>query len=159
MGRVINVGDENRGGSFDPIPVGEKVTATVYAIEEVAVKSGDNAGKPQLDVTFKVQGGEYNGREIRYQKIPLYDGPGAWKLVTFAEALGWTTKPNVELPDNIQSVLGQSLIVKVGQQTEQGPQKRVFNTAAGFAKVGSGADPVASAATDAAPSWGALNGS
>lgn len=156
MGRVINVGeDAYKGGSFEPIPVGEKVTATVYSIEEVAVKSGDNAGKSQLDVTFKIQGGEWNGREIRFQKIPLYDGNAAWKLVTFAEALGWTTKPQVVLPDNLQSELGKSLVIKVGQQVDA--QKRTWNTAAGFAKVGSGAEATISA-SDAVPAWGALNG-
>jgi hypothetical protein len=159
MGRVINVGEEAyKGGSFEPIPVGEKVVATVYAIEEVQVKSGNNAGKPQLDVTFKIQGGQYNGREIRFQKIPLYDGPAAWKLVTFAESVGWPTKPSVTLPDNLQSVLGTPLVVKVGQQEDA--NKRIWNTVTGFAKLDDSSqvgEPVAS--QDAAPSWGALNGS
>lgn len=156
MGRVVNVSDDAyKGGNFEPIPVGEKVTATVYSISEVPVKSGDNAGKSQLSVTFKIQGGEYNGREIRYENIPLYDGPSAWKLVTFAEAVGWPHKP-VTLPDNLQSVVGTPLVIKVGQRTDN--QNRIWNTAAGFAKVGTGADPAAVNAADAAPSWGALNG-
>jgi len=163
MGRVINVGDKafEGGGDFKPIPHGTKVQATVFAIEEVAVKSGDNAGKPQLVVTFKVQapGEEYNGREIRYQNIPLYDGPGAWKLTTFAEAVGWKAGKGagVELPDNLQSVLGTPLTIKVNEKAPDA-QKRIFNEVGGYAPAGVGGS-AAPAATSAAPSWGGLNGS
>lgn len=155
MGRVINVGDDaySKGGDFKPIPTGTKVQASVFAIEEVSVKSGPNKGKPQLDVTFKVQGGEYNGREIRYQKIPLYDGPAAWKLVTFAEAVGWPSKP-VTIPDNLQSVLGTVLTIKV-QEDAPNAKNQVFNSVSGFAKAEDGATVNSDTA---APSWGALNG-
>jgi hypothetical protein len=155
MGRVINVGDEayGKGGDFKPIPMGTKVQATVFAIDEVPVKSGPNAGKSQLDLTFKVQGGEFNGREIRYQKVPLYDGPGAWKLVTFAEAVGWPHKP-VSLPDNLQSVLGTVLTIKVNEKAPDS-QGRIFNEVGGYAKATGEAGSVNTDA--AAPSWGALN--
>ena len=154
MGRVINVSDEAyKGGDFKPIPHGTKVQATVYAIEEVAVKSGDNAGKPQLDLTFKVQGGEYNGREIRYQKIPLYDSPAAWKLVTFAEAVGWPHKP-VELPDNLQSVLGTQLTIRVNEDAPN-QKNQVFNSVGGYAPADTDGGPTA--ASNAAPSWSNLN--
>jgi Protein of unknown function (DUF669). len=160
MGRVINVGSESfKGGEIKPIPQGTKVQATVYAIEEVAVKTGDNAGKPQLDVTFKVQepGQPYNGREIRFQKIPLYDNNAAWKLVTFAEAVGWKAEDGkgVSIPDNIQEVLGTQLTIKVNEKTPDA-QGRVFNEVGGYAKADTtGGSVVASNAT---PSWGALNG-
>lgn len=156
MVRAINVGEAAyKGGDFKPIPHGTKVLATVFAIEEVEVKSGDNAGKSQLDITFKVQGGEYNGREIRYQKVPLYDGPGAWKLVTFAESVGWPTKPQIVIPDNVASVLGTALMIKVNEKAPDA-QKRIFNEVGGYAPASTadGADAVAE--TAAAPSWSAL---
>ena len=160
MGRVINVGSEAyKGGDIKPIPHGTKVQATVYAIEEVAVKSGDNAGKPQLDVTFKVQapGESYNGREIRFQKIPLYDSPAAWKLVTFAEAVGWKAEngKGVTIPDNLQEVLGTQLTIKVNEDAPN-QKKQVFNSVGGYAKADTTGGSVPAAT--AAPSWGALNG-
>jgi Protein of unknown function (DUF669). len=156
MSRVINVGQEAyKGGDYTPIPTGTQLIATVYAIEEVPVKSGPNQGKPQLDVTFKVQGGQYNGREIRYQKIPLYDGPAAWKLVTFADAVGWDTKPAVQLPDNLQSVLGTSLMIKV-REDEPNAKKQVFNSVTGYAKANGSAATAAAASPTATPSWGSL---
>ncbi len=166
MGRVINVGEAAYSGSdFAPIPHGSKLRATVFAIEEVKVKSGENAGKDQLDLTFKIQqdfpytdenGKSYNakGREIRFQKIPLYDSKAAWKLVSFAEAVGWPTKPSVELPDNLQSVLGSELIIKINEDAPNA-KNQIYNSVGGYAK----ADGVTStvSAEAAAPSWGALN--
>ena len=162
MGRVVNVSADNKGGTFEPIPHGTNVQATVFAIEEVAVKSGDNAGKPQLQVTFKVQepNEKYNGREIRYQNIPLYDSPGAWKLIAFADAVGWPHKDgNVEIPDNLLSVQGSALTIKVNQKPKDA-QGRIFNEVGGYApaKTGTGSASTASD-TSSQPSWGGLNGS
>lgn len=160
MARVINVGDDAYGknGDYKPIPTGTKALATVFAIEEVEVKSGPNAGKPQLDLTFKIQGGEFNGREIRYQKIPLYDGPGAWKLTTFAEAVGWKAGKGqgVEIPDNLQEVLGKPLTIKINEKAPDA-QKRVFNEVGGYAPASAAEAAQGGASDTAAPSWGALN--
>lgn len=172
MGRVINVGSDNRGGGeFAPIPHGTKLQATVFAIEEVAVKSGDNAGKPQLVLTFKVQedfewtdakGIKQNarGREIRYQNIPLYDSPGAWKLVTFADAVGWGRdadgNPNVPDTADIASVLGTSLTIKVNEKAPDA-QKRVFNEVGGYASAADGVAATNGQSAPEAPSWGGLN--
>jgi hypothetical protein len=157
MGRVVNVGeDAAKGGTIKPIPSGTIVTASVYAIDEVAVKSGANQGKPQLDVTFKIQGGEWNGREIRYQKLPLYESGGAWKLVSFAEAVGWPHKGgNVELPDNITSVLGKTLNIKL-QEDAPNLRGQVFNSVSGYAPA-SDVQAAATPTADASPSWAALN--
>lgn len=156
--RVVNVSPSaNSNKEFKPIPNGTRVLASVYAIEEVAVKSGDNAGQPQLDITFKVQGGEYNGREIRYQKIPLYDGPGAWKLTTFAEALGWPHENgSVSLPDDWNTVLGQTLTIKVNEKAPDA-QKRVFNEVGGYAPASAApAEATGGSVGGTAPAWGNL---
>jgi len=166
MGRTINVGqDAFAGGDFKPIPTGTKLQASVYAIEETTVRSetSPNYGKPQLDVTFKItEPGEFNGREIRYQKIPLYDGTGAWKLVSFAEAVGWKAGAGegVELPDNLQSVLGKGLIIKVNEDAPNA-KNQVFNSVGGFAPLGSASSSPAAASSPGAgaPSWAGLNGS
>lgn len=157
MGRTINVGTEAYGnGDFKPIPSGTKAVASVFAIEEVPVKTGDNAGQPQLDVTFKIQEGEFSGREIRYQKIPLYDGTTAWKLVTFAEAVGWKSDGGeVEIPDNIQSVLGKLLTIKIKEDAPNS-QGKVFNSVSGYAPASVGAASAASSNVGA-PSWANLN--
>ena len=157
--RVVNVSPSaNQNREFKPIPHGTKLRAAVFAIEEVPVKSGDNAGQPQLNITFKItEAGEFNGREIRYSYIPLYDGPGAWKLTAFAEALGWKIEGgDVELPDNFQTVLGSELIVKVNEKAPDA-QKRIFNEVGGYAPLSSQPGAAASTAgANAAPSWGAL---
>lgn len=161
MGRVINVGDDAYGkGDFKPIPSGTKLNVTVFAIEETTVRSQSSAnfGQPQLDVTFKVQDGEYAGREIRYQKIPLYDGPSAWKLTTFAEAVGWKAGKGsgVELPDNVADVLGTALVIKVQEDAPNG-KGQVFNSVNGFAPAGVGGSTEAQSSASV-PSWSSLNG-
>lgn len=162
MGRVINISNENRGssGDFKPIPHGTKVIATVFRIEEVAVKGGQNAGKPQLEVDWKVQGGDHNGREIRFDYIPLYDGKSAWKLDTFAEAVGWNkdANGNVELPDNLQSTLGTPAEIRVTEKTPDA-QNRIFNGVGGYAKASGSAANEAASSSSATPSWSSLNGS
>ena len=153
MGRVIPVGDAAFGDSFEAIPVGTKLKVAVFDISETAVKSGENAGKPQLVVNFKVtEEGPYLGREIRYNNLPLYDGKGAWALVAFAEAVGWATskETGVDVPDNVSDVLGTELIIKVGIRSDQ--QGNVYNRSAGYHKAGTGTTkPVVK---DAAKTWG-----
>jgi hypothetical protein len=156
MARVVQVGAAAYEGSgdFKLIPQGEKVLATVFTIEEVPVASGDNAGKPQLNIAFKVQGGEFNGREIRFQKIPLYDGAAAWKLVTFAKALGLDAdeKKGINLPDNIQELLGRSLMIKVSIQKDNKGIDR--NQVSGFGPAEGTADGLSA---PSAPQWSSLN--
>lgn len=140
MGRTIQVNPENFGSSNDPIPLGERLKVSVYDIDEAVVKSGDNAGKPQLVLTVKVtEPGPYQGREIRYNNIPLYAARNAWTLVAFADAVGLKTdrdSGNVELPDNIGDLRGKEFIAKMGHRT--GNDGNIYNTVAGYAKIKSG---------------------
>lgn len=125
MVRVINVGAENVGkGEFKLIPTGTKLRVAVYEIEEG--KTGPNSkypGEPQINYTAKVtEDGEFKGREIRYNRVPLHGkGGDAWKLATFADAVGWETDDdgNVMVPDNVTDALGTEFIARIGQQTSQ----------------------------------------
>jgi len=154
---MIQVGDKAFGnGEFQPIPTGTKLRMAVFDIEVTEVRSGDNAGKDQAVVTFKVtEEGEYKGREIRYNNIPLYgDGKNAWVLVTFAEAVGWVAEKGkgVDVPDNIKSVLGTELIGKIGQRTSP-TNGNVYNTVGNYAKIKEGE---AETPKPAAKTWGSV---
>lgn len=127
MPRVINVGAEavaKQGGEFTLIPAGTKLRGVVYEAEEGV--SGPNAkrpGLPQLTYTFKVtEDGEFKGREVRYNRVPLHgEGGDTWKLITFAQAVGWPVSDDgeVEIPDNVLEVQGTEIVARVGQQASQ----------------------------------------
>lgn len=140
MGRVISVGNEAfQGGNFTPIPTGTKLRMSVFDIQETVGKS---SGKPQFVFTAKVtEDGEYKGREIRYNYITL-DGAAknAWALVAFAEAVGWPTDKNkgVEVPDNLNDVLGTEFVGKVGISTDQNDPEKKYNRVTGYSKIGKG---------------------
>ena len=134
MARNITVGKEHfNDGEFEPIPAGTKIKVSVYDVKEGV--SGPNSkypGKAQFEWTAKVtEDGPYKGREIRYNYVPL-DGtvPHAWNLTQFASAVGWPADPDtgVEVPDNLNDVLGTEIVAKIGQtDPNRDPEKRVFN--------------------------------
>lgn len=152
MARTIQVGEKAFGnGEFQPIPVGTKLRMAVFDIDETVVNSGDNKGKPQAVVTFKVtEDGEYKGRELRYNNVPLYgDGNNAWVLVSFAQAVGWKAErgEDLEIPDNLSTVLGTEIVGTVGQRasTKENPatgQPYINNTVTRYAKLKPGEQEV-----------------
>jgi hypothetical protein len=123
MVRVINVGAEaaKGRGEFKLIPSGTKLKVAVYEVEETV--TGPNAkvgpGKAQLVYTAKVtEEGEWKGREIRFNYVPLHgEGNDGWKLVTFADAVGWEAddEGNVQIPDNVTDILGVEFVARIGQ--------------------------------------------
>lgn len=122
MVRSIGVDDKalEGTGDFQPIPDGAKLRVSVFDIEETKVKSGPNAGKDQAVYTVKVvEDGEFKGREVKYNYIPLFAGAkNGWVLTAFAEAVGWKVDKDtkvVEVPDNLKEVLGTEFIAKFGQ--------------------------------------------
>lgn len=138
---TVRVDEEAWGnsGEFTPIPVGTKIKVSVYDLTKVKVKTGDNAGKDQLDLTVKVtEDGPYKGREIRFTKLPLYSSRGSWALVAFAEAVGWHTEKGVgvDVPDELSDTLGTEFTAKIGQRT--GTDNNIYNTVTGYAKLKSG---------------------
>lgn len=81
----ISAGDLQES-SYDPIPAGT-YDATVYAVEVVEVKNGENAGKPQYKIQFRLST-EYENRRL-FTYVPLYTGKAFWKTQAFFEALGY----------------------------------------------------------------------
>lgn len=162
MVRSVSVGDgAYGGGEFQNIPEGTRLKLSVYAVEESTVQSeGENKGKSQLIFTFKVQDGQYAGREIRYQRIPLYDGTTAWRLVTFAKAIGLETKPTVQLPDNNNELLGKTFIgqIGIGRPNSQGKQYNEVSRFFSESDESAGGSPAASSTTTQTtkPSWSNL---
>jgi len=123
MVRVINVGAEAlERGEFKLIPTGTKLRVALYEIEEGV--TGPNAkypGEPQITYTAKVtEEGEFKGREIRYNRVPLHNkGNDAFKLATFADALGWPIDDetgDISVPDNLNESLGTEFVARIGQQ-------------------------------------------
>lgn len=151
MSRVIQVGTEDFGNTeFKNIPVGTKLRASVFDIEETTSKEG----KPQFVWTAKVtEDGEFKGREIRYNYVPLHDGAtNKWVLVSFAEAVGWPTSPDkgVEVPDNLRDVLGTEILITVGERTNN-QTGVVYNRVTRTAKIKAGGET-----PKAKKSWGEL---
>lgn len=113
------------GNNFDPIPDGTRLKVSVFDIKEgVTGANSKKPGSPQAEFTVKVtEDGPYKGREIRYNYLPLYAGAGnAWFLTAFAEAVGWNIdkeSKSVEVPDDLNEVLGTEFIAVIGTQDSQ----------------------------------------
>lgn len=134
MARIIAVGQAALGdGDFKPIPAGTRIKVSVYDVKEgVAGPNSKNPGSPQFEWTAKVtEEGEFKGREIRYNYVPLDPNVGhAWNLAAFAKAVGWPVDEdgNIEVPDDLRDLLGTELLAKVGQtDPNRDEQKRIFN--------------------------------
>lgn len=125
---VRNIGVDDKAlegtGDFQPIPEGTKLRVALFDIEETKVQNGENKGKDQAMYTVKVvEDGEFKGREVKYNYVPLFSGAkNGWVLTSFAEAVGWKVDKdtkNVEVPDNLKDALGTEFIAKFGQVESQ----------------------------------------
>lgn len=123
MARTIQVNSKafEGTGDFQPIPAGKRLRAAIYDIEEtVTGPNSKTPGLPQFIYTAKItEEGEYSGREIRYNYVPLSaDARNLWVLVRFAQAVGWdaSEEEGVTLPDDLSDVLGTEVIIKVDQE-------------------------------------------
>lgn len=113
---IINIssGDltEQNTGSYEALPKGTYST-TIFSAELTEVKSGDNAGKPQLKVQLKVADGEEYANRRLFTYVPLYTGKAFWKTQAFFTALGYDMKAgNFQVPE-INELLGKSIGAKV----------------------------------------------
>lgn len=112
---IINISSsdlsDNNANSYEPLPKGTYAT-TIYSAELTEVKSGDNAGKPQLKVQLRVSEGQYENRRL-FTYVPLYTGKAFWKTQAFFTALGYDLKAgNFQVPA-VQDLLGQPIGAKV----------------------------------------------
>ncbi len=143
-------------GEYAPIPPGSKVRAVIFSIKEgVSGPNSKNPGKPQAEYSVKVSedfkfttedGREINarGREIKYNYFPL-DGTvaHAWQLTAFADAVGWKADPTrgVEVPDNLQDVLGTEVLVQVQVDVDRNDPTKKYNKVSRIAKVKGASTP------------------
>ncbi len=151
MVRSIGVDDKalEGTGDYQPIPEGTKLKVSIFEIKEgVTGPNSKNPGKPQFEYTAKVtEDGEFKGRELRYNYVPLFAGAtNGWVLTAFAEAVGWKIDKDtktVEVPDDLTEVLGTEVIAKIGQRESQkiNPNTNkpyINNTVTGVRKIRSG---------------------
>ena len=137
-------------GDLGPIPKGTYAT-TVYEVKAEEVRSGPNAGKPRLNVQFRVSDGGYENRRL-FAYIPLYVAGDFWKTQSFFEALGYDVKGDFKVPDS-KEILGKSIDVRVTVRDAEGDYP-ADNNVAGFNKATSGADALsAMGATPASDLW------
>lgn len=126
MARVINVGKEAvTANEFELIPTGTKIQVSIFEIDEtVTGPNSKHPGEPQFVYTAKVvEEGQFKGRQIKFNYVPLHNkGKDAFKLATFADAVGWAVDKEtgaIEVPDNLNDVLGTQITARIGQQASQ----------------------------------------
>lgn len=172
MARTITVNPDafENSGNFEPIPAGTRLKVTVYDVKEgVSGPNSKNPGSPQFEWTAKVsEEGKFKGREIRYNYVPLDPNVGhAWNLYAFAEAVGWPITEveqggrkvrNIEIPDNLNDLLGTEIVAKIGQtDPKRDDQGRIFNRVDRVFKVPAGGGGGVTEPPKADVSWGSLN--
>lgn len=128
---IFSLGSEALVNKFEPIPDKTVVEASIYEIS--LTKTGPNSknpDQPQLEIKFKVtEEGKYQGREIAYQRFPLYLNGAAWKTAQLFKAAGVPVTENGDVdfdPENPESIQGKIVRIKVGV-TKPNDQGNVFN--------------------------------
>lgn len=133
MGITINIGASDLApkSDYSLLPAGTYST-TIFDIETLEVKSGENAGKPQFKVQLRVSEGEFENRRL-FTYVPLYTGKAFWKTQAFFEALGFDMKDGKFAVPAPKDLMGKAIGAKVkivpGLEGEE-------NNVAGFAKAG-----------------------
>lgn len=129
----INVTEEalaSSAGSYEPIPAGS-YNATVYEAKLEEVKSGDNAGKPRLNVQFSITDEGHKNRRV-FSYVPLYVAKDFWKAQSFFKALGYDMKAgDFEVPTP-NELAGKPIGVRVKIGVDQNGQPK--NEVGGFDK-------------------------
>lgn len=132
MSFTLNFTEENLGsaGNYEPIPAGS-YNATVYEVKQEEVRSGDNAGKPRLNVQFRLTGEGVENRRV-FSYVPLYVAKDAWKAASFFSSLGYDVKAGSFKVPEIADLLGKPIGVRVKIGVDQNGQPR--NEVGGFDK-------------------------
>lgn len=125
----ISAGDLAPKSDYGLIPAGTYST-TIFDIETLEVKNGENAGKPQFKLQLRISEGEYENRRL-FTYVPLYTGKAFWKTQAFFEALGFDMKDGKFAVPATKDLMGKSIGAKVkivpGLEGEE-------NNVAGFTK-------------------------
>lgn len=126
-------------GSYSAVPAGT-YAATIFNVELAQVKNGENAGKPQYKLQFRIAEGQYENRRL-FTYVPLYTGKAFWKTQAFFGALGYDMKDGQFTVPTPNELAGKPIAVKVTIVKDQDGADD--NNVAGFSK---GASPVGAAA-------------
>ena len=125
----ISAGDLAPKSDYGLIPAGTYST-TIFDIETLEVKSGENAGKPQFKLQLRISEGEFQNRRL-FTYVPLYTGKAFWKTQAFFEALGYDMKDGKFSVPATKDLMGKPIGAKVkivpGLEGEE-------NNVAGFTK-------------------------
>lgn len=113
-GLSINITDADlqsaNTGSYDPVPAGTYNT-TIFNVELTEVKSGENAGKPQYKLQFRISEGQFENRRL-FTYVPLYKGKAFWKTQAFFGALGYDMKAGEFTVPTPNELSGKPVAVK-----------------------------------------------
>ena len=131
----ISEGDLAPKSDYSLLPAGTYST-TIFDIETLEVKNGENAGKPQFKIQLRVSEGEFENRRL-FTYVPLYTGKAFWKTQAFFEALGYDMKDGKFAVPATKELMGSSIGAKVkivpGLEGEE-------NNVSGFTKASDTAD-------------------
>ena len=125
----ISANDLQEQTSYEPLPQGT-YNAVIFNAEVVQVKNGENAGKPQFSIQFKVTDGQYENRRV-FTYIPLYTGKAFWKTQAFFTALGYDLKDGQFTVPTPNEISGKAIAIKVKVVPDQDGNN--VNNVAGFA--------------------------
>jgi hypothetical protein len=126
----ISQGDLAPKNEYSLLPAGTYST-TIFDIETLEVKNGENAGKPQFKIQLRVSEGEFENRRL-FTYVPLYTGKAFWKTQAFFEALGYDMKDGKFTVPPTNDLMGKAIGAKV--KIAQGLEGEE-NNVGGFAKV------------------------
>lgn len=111
----INITDADlqsaNNASYAPVPAGTYNT-TIFNVELTEVKSGENAGKPQYKLQFRISEGQQENRRL-FTYVPLYKGKAFWKTQAFFGALGYDMKAGEFTVPTPNELSGKPVAVKV----------------------------------------------
>lgn len=132
---------ENTNTEFTPVPEGE-YKVTVFDVKSGEVQSGDNKGKPRLNVQFRIQDGETSVDGKKQGNRRVFSGINAFygtskkdgkptppfDVIAIAKALGQSAEDLSDL--DTDDWLGEELIVRVAHEekkTKESNYKESFN--------------------------------
>jgi hypothetical protein len=128
----LSPADLQQNSDYAPIPAGT-YNATVFNAELTEVKSGENAGKPQYKLQFRISDGKAENRRI-FTYVPLYTGKAFWKSQAFFSALGYDMSEGSFTVPTPNELAGKAVAVKV--TVVPGQNGGEDNNVAGFVKAG-----------------------
>ncbi len=128
----LSATDVESSNDYSPVPAGTYNT-TVFNAELTEVRNGENAGKPQYKLQFRISDGQYENRRL-FTYVPLYSGKAFWKSKAFFSALGYNVEAGTFTVPTPNELAGKAVAVKA--TVVPGQNGGEDNNVAGFTKAG-----------------------